>query len=225
MKIIDLSRSIQESPIDYLQKAKYIGPPSVRAAYRPIDHIIRFPHITEPDWPYSDGRVSSRIEAPLHLGTHIDAPIHLGYGKETIDHYPIEQFYGTAYFLNMTNKQPDKGITARELEDAIGKEIKQGEHIIIRTDVGRIEKPHPYLEVEAAQWMVKKKVGLLVLDTDIPKFGTKEAEETIFKGGVLWVSNVANLDKITKRKVTLIALPLPVVGVEAAPTRCIVIEE
>jgi len=47
----------------------------------------------------------------------------------------------------------------------------------------------------------------------------------LFEGGVIVVEGLANLDALTKQKVTLIALPLKIAAGDGAPARAIAIEE
>ncbi len=227
MKLIDLSKRIEETPPDYLKTEKLrAGVP-----YRVHDHEIRFLQTCSPDGgpsphPNSSGRTTSRIEAPAHLGTHIDAPRHPGYGgKETIDMFPLEKFYSDAFYLDMTHKLPGGAITLKELKDAIGADLRENNAVIIRTGVGRFEKDHPYLETDAAKWLVEKKVGLLVMDTVPSKVGTNESSKILYEGKVLPVTESINLDKITKKKGKFMAMPLRLIGLEVSPVRAVWIEE
>ena len=44
------------------------------------------------------------------------------------------------------------------------------------------------------------------------------------RAGIITMPYIRNLDQISKRRVTLIAFPLNIIGVEASPVRAIVIE-
>ena len=51
-----------------------------------------------------------------------------------------------------------------------------------------------------------------------------EVHQTLFRGGVVIVEGLANLDQITQPEVEFIALPLKISGGDGCPVRAIAIE-
>ncbi len=88
---------------------------------------------------------------------------------------------------------------------------------------------HPYLSIDAAEWIVGKGVKLFGIDcitVDLPTpMRQKGFEYPVHKillgNGVLIAENVANLGKIAGKKNRILALPLKVKGSDAAHARII----
>ena len=77
--------------------------------------------------------------------------------------------------------------------------------------------------------MVEKQVAVLgveppsVADVNNPAELT-EVHQVLFRGGVLIVEGLANLDQLTQSEVEFIALPLRILGGDGCPVRAIAIE-
>lgn len=88
---------------------------------------------------------------------------------------------------------------------------------------------HPYLSIDAAEWIVGKGVKLLGIDcitVDLPtpmrQKGFEYPVHRILLGnGVLIAENVANLGKVAGKKSRILALPLKVKGSDAGHARIV----
>ena len=86
---------------------------------------------------------------------------------------------------------------------------------------------HPYLSLEAAQWLVDQKIKLVALDTATPDLPydlrPKDFQFPVhcllLKDGVLISQQIANLHKLGGRRVEFLFCPLSIEGCDGAPAR------
>jgi kynurenine formamidase len=88
---------------------------------------------------------------------------------------------------------------------------------------------HPYLSVDAAEWMVKKGIKMFGIDcitVDLPtplrpKGFDFPVHKTLLGNDVLIAENVANLGSIVGKRTRIMALPLRVKGSDAGHARIV----
>jgi arylformamidase len=183
------------------------------------------------------GQIVRGVHMRLHAGSHVDAPAHMVEGGKELQDLPIDTFIGDALIADVTHRVPGQGITAKDLEDTVG-EVQPGERVLLRSncnnnyDGGSNEwqKRSPYLEHAAVHWFVDKKVSVVGFDcyhgADAPRTNIEAfTARTLQENGICTMPYLKNLDQIQKKRVTLVALPLKMIGVEASPVRAIVLEE
>ena len=173
----------------------------------------------------------------LHAGSHVDAPEHFVKGGKQIHELPLDTFIGPAVVADLRHRMPGGGITADDLEKAAGGDLRNGERILLRTDCNKDydgsmewQRRSPYLANDAIDWCLKKRVLIVGFDmyhgADAPDspviFNTSRRFQ---EAGVVTMPYLKNLGAIGKKRVTLIALPLKMIGVEASPIRAVVLEE
>jgi arylformamidase len=183
------------------------------------------------------GQIVRGVHMRLHAGSHVDAPEHFVKGGKQIHELPLEMFIGPAVVADVRHRMPGGGITAADLEHAAGADLGPRERLLLRTDCnvdydGSIEwqKRPPYLTNDAIDWCLAKKALIVGFDmyhgADAPDspviFNTSRRFQA---AGVVTMPYLKNLEKISNKRVTLIALPLKMIGVEASPVRAIVLEE
>ena len=182
-----------------------------------------------------DGWNATTLSLYSHCGTHIDAPVHFGVGNVTIDAIAVENFMGPAWVVDVRPVRPGASVTPEHLGDVAAK-FKAGESLLIRSGWSayygrdRYRDELPRISTELARWCVANKVKMLgveppsVADINNPQEVTA-VHRILFEGGVIVVEGLANLDALTKPKVTFIALPLKIVAGDGAPARAIAIEQ
>ncbi|MGH7090016.1 MAG: cyclase family protein, partial [Stellaceae bacterium] len=113
--------------------------------------------------------------------------------------------------------------------------LERGDRLLLRTDLNRDyfapdwAKRSPYLTRDAVQWCIDRGVVLVGFDfyhgKDAPDSNVVfYTSRTFGENGVVTMPYLNNLDRITEPRVTLLALPLKMVGVEASPVRAVVIQ-
>ena len=181
-----------------------------------------------------DGWNATTLELYSHSGTHMDAPRHFLPDGDTLDQQDLGVLIGSAIVADLAPAKPRELIGIDHLS-AIAESIEPGTRLLLRTDwhkrYGTQAYRHelPRLSLELAQWLVSRGVALVgveppsVADVDnIPELTA--VHQTLFRGNIVIVEGLANLDQITAQTVEFIALPLKVIGGDGCPVRAIAIE-
>jgi kynurenine formamidase len=170
-----------------------------------------------------------RLDIPSHLGTHVDAPSHFVEDGATLDRVPPSALVGRAYCIEVLRSRPVP-LTVDDLKGAA--DLAPGDALLIRTgwDERYAEESymdyHPYLSVEAADWVVATGLRLVGVDTispDLPNamrppnFGY-EVHRTLLGAGTLILENLV-LREVADRWCTLFVGVLNVSGGDGAPAR------
>jgi kynurenine formamidase len=116
------------------------------------------------------GVMTHKIVTIFHTSTHVNAPIHLVPGAPAVGELPLTIFFGTGVVLSIPKKKWSP-IEASDLERA-KPAIKAGDIVLINTgwhsryaDSKEYFGYAPGLSKRAAEWLVKKRVKLVGIDT------------------------------------------------------------
>jgi kynurenine formamidase len=174
----------------------------------------------------------TEISLPCHAGTHVDAPGHIVANGKMIEELPLDAFVGPGAVVSV-KKRGGEEVTAADLE-ASGVPVNRGDILMLHT--GWDDKfdssdynLHPYLSVDAAEWMVRKEIKLFGIDcitVDLPtplrpKGFDFPVHRTLLGNGVLIAENVTNLGGIVGKKTRILALPLRIKGSDAGHARIV----
>jgi arylformamidase len=115
----------------------------------------------------------THVKLATHMGTHIDAAAHFFPGGKVIDQYPTSQFTGEGVVVDV-RREGAVPIDVADLEQATPA-IRDGDIVFLYTGYAERfgvedihETGHPYLTVEAAEWLVSKGVKLVGMDVFTP---------------------------------------------------------
>lgn len=182
----------------------------------------------------ADGWNATTLQLYSHAGTHMDAPKHFLPAGATLDDQDLSVCYGVARVVQLAPAKPRQLHSIEDILAAIG-EVHPGDRLLLRTDWHRrygtaeYREQLPRISIELAHWLVEKEVALIgveppsVADVNNLKELT-EVHQTLFRGGVVIVEGLANLDQLTQAEVEFIALPLRIVGGDGCPVRAIALE-
>ena len=191
--------------------------------------------------PYSYencGWQGSSFSMFAHYATHVDAPNHFIRGAKGIDEAPIAKLMGAAALVPLDDHGAGKAIAADTLEDR-GRHVQRGDIAILRTGWSdkhwgqqRFWTEGPYLDPSAADWLVERGVKAVVYDFSEeyvvrqPGFRGEDCEihHRILGEEIYNIEYVHNLGRITAPRLTILALPLKLVGLDGAPARVVAIE-
>jgi kynurenine formamidase len=224
MKIIDITGPIYEGMWDY-------GFPDGQFKLRELNYEYN-------DEPYYhegfDGMVGS-------TGTFMETgATYLGYEKAiSVDKIPVEKLVNVDACVLQTpydrleEKDERKYISLDDIKKAEKENIPENVAIIVGTGYGQRwkEKDYmaksPFFKKEAFNYLLDKKPILIV--SDFPNWDNNVHPEgflkRLYNSGVIVLVCCVNLEKITKFKVTLTALPIKVLNTCMCPTRAVVIEK
>ena len=182
------------------------------------------------------GYDSEVIFLSTHTGTHIDAPSHFRVGLRTatttIDEVALNRFICRALLLKVS-KRANQTITYKDIINNCNK-ISEKDTIVFSTGWERhIKKDNyitenPGLSVNAAKFLVEKKVNAVAIDGPSIDAGTDSSftvHKILLANNVIIIENLCNLRKIHNRRFTLLVAPLKLIGASGSPARAIGIEE
>lgn len=178
------------------------------------------------------GDIMSDVFMWSHVGTHVEVPLHFyANGKDT-SQLALDVFMGPAIRLDFRHRQKNEAITLDEIKAA--GDIQLGDHVILwegRAQLYRTPQSHdrPYITEEAVAWLLEDR-KIRLLGTDSSGFevrgATNHPNHTLFfRHDAAVLECLCNLEKIQNQRFYLIALPLPVKGLDACPVRAIAVEE
>lgn len=200
----------------------------------PVSNAMRGVEISTARRLEVEGWNATTLSLYSHAGTHLDAPRHFLADGATLDHQALSVCCGWARVVNLAPVQPRQLITIDDIRRC-GGEVFAGDRLLLRTDWHRrfgtaeYRDELPRVSIELAHWLVQKRVALIGVEPPSVADVNNRAELTnvhqvLFRGGVLIVEGLANLDQLTQAEVEFIALPLRILGGDGCPVRAIAIE-
>ncbi len=182
-----------------------------------------------------DGWNASTLHIYSHAGTHMDAPVHFNVSSETIDELDPGKFVTQCFLVDIPDPDEKLLITKDHLIDLKNENLK-GKSIVFRTGwSGYANQPEKYrdklprISQDLATFLVEKEVSAIgveppsVADVNNPEELTR-VHTILMQGGITIIEGLANLDKLSGKPFTLIALPLKIKKGDGAPARVIAIE-
>jgi arylformamidase len=164
----------------------------------------------------------SEIRSSPHIGTHADAPLHVRDDWPASHELPLEPFLGRACVLGADPSLPL--IAPAHLDSLPSGRI---ERLLIRTGqsiaAGDFPPFWPALSEPALRLLLSRGLRLLGVDSpsvDARTSTTLDIHKALFAGGAY---NIENLDLrgVPDGEYELIALPLKIIAVDAAPVRAL----
>jgi arylformamidase len=176
------------------------------------------------------------LELASNLGSHLDAPARLLKGGEQPYQIPLDRLYGRARLLDLRWKDRNSPLQITDLENYT---IEPDEIVLLfvgYTQPRDEEWPtYARLSLQAAQWLVSKRIRALA--TDMPSIGSftryadlmdknRPPEEVwaeslaFFQAGIPVVEGLANLGHLLgERNVVFVGFPLAIADRSGAPLR------
>ncbi|MEM2140636.1 cyclase family protein [Nitrososphaera sp.] len=172
------------------------------------------------------GYDSEVMTMSTHTGTHMDAPSHFARGKKAIDEIPPSRLVCDALLVRL----PKKAGQTIGVADIEGEDIRRGDAVVLATGWEKhyshkdYMTENPGLSKAAARYLARKKVSLVGIDgpsIDQGRDARFGAHNILLPAGVLAVENLCNLQKIKKKKFTLVVAPLNLAGATGSPVRAL----
>lgn len=166
----------------------------------------------------------SHFAGSPHVGTHADAPLHVRSGAPGIDVLPLDAFVGTAVVIDLAR--------FNSLDDALEDydPVRDGERLLIRTGAsiadGAFPDRWPTITPALARSLTAR--GIRLFGVDAPSVDNRESKtldvhHALFDGGACVLENL-DLRQAPAGRFELIALPLRLHGLDAAPVRAVLRE-
>jgi len=171
------------------------------------------------------GDLANMLELRLgsHTGTHVDVPRHFLRDGKNLDQVGLDQFWGRAKVFQLSVKEK---IDREKLADL---DIQANEIILFKTknselwDIQEFQRDFIYLTVEAAEYLVEKKVKAVGIDyLSIEKFKSKShlTHTTLLKNGIVILEGI-NLKDVSPGEYFLFFFPLKLKGADGSPVRAV----
>ncbi|MFQ5788215.1 MAG: cyclase family protein [Thermodesulfobacteriota bacterium] len=190
----------------------------------------------------NNGVFSGAYSTPEHLGTHIDAPNHFEYNQPSIDKLKLNNLIGPASVIDISEKVESNADYELTIDDIIFWEeangpIQVGSIVLLNTGWGRkwndynkyknadkANKLHfPSYSRNAARFLVEERnikgIGIDTLSADYGISSDFAVHHILNGAGKYMLENVANLDKLPPKGLTLIIAPIKIEGGSGGQTR------
>ncbi|MFO0890543.1 MAG: cyclase family protein [Isosphaeraceae bacterium] len=161
-----------------------------------------------------------------HTGTHMDSPLHFYHGVPTIDQLPLDQCIGPATLVDVRALGPRGVIRLADVQPHEASLVATRK-VVFRTGwSSRWGQPeyfedYPTIDEAAARWLVDRGVRLVGIDTPSVDREPNPAHYVFLGSQACIVENLTNLDQISESPFELIAVPLPLQGLDGSPVRAV----
>lgn len=203
MKIIDISMELNENTVVWVDDDQPKLIPVARIPQAPINFT----------W----------LDFGSHAGTHIDAPYYLFNEKWKSDEVPFEVLMGDAQVIDLTDV--DDYI---EVEDLKKHDI-HSKRIMLKTKCSydpmkEYNPKHVALSIEAAKYLRDLDIKLIGYDyQSFERDGRVDIHRIFMEQNIICLDNLRLADT-EEKDYEFICLPVKVTGIDAAPSRAILIE-
>jgi arylformamidase len=169
----------------------------------------------------------SSVTASPHVGTHADAPLHVRDGWPGSHELPLEAFYGPAIVVDVTGLEGELSFAV--IEPLVA--AYRLERLILKTGCtvasGTFPEKWPTLSEACARSLLG--LGLKLLGVDAPSVDAREStslavHKMLFSGNAFILENL-ELRRTTAGAYDLIAFPVKMMSLDAAPVRAILVDD
>jgi arylformamidase len=163
------------------------------------------------------------VRMSTHFGAHVDAPFHFLDGGQTIDELPLATFIGKALVLDVRGQEQ----LSRAALSKHG--FEAATRLLLRTDAWTDHRAFPeripVAEPEVPDWLASQ--GIVLLGLDLPSVDALDSKDlpnhhALARNGIAILESL-NLRRVEAGVYDLVALPLRLVGADAAPVRAVLI--
>ncbi|MFB3779129.1 MAG: cyclase family protein [Bryobacteraceae bacterium] len=176
--------------------------------------------------PEGEWYVMSDVDLMGHVGTHIEVPFHCLKKGADLSQVPIYRLCGDAIILDLTAAQAEGGVTTEQVQAAAKAAggMRKGDIVF-----GRMG-PTKYFSTASLQWLVDQGMKMMGVDSAGPELENDTTHANVnhlllFRAEIPVIENLANLDKVSRPRVKVYALPIPARGVDAFPLRVVAVEQ
>lgn len=204
MKIIDISMELNEKTIVWVDDDQPKLVPVARKPEAPINFT----------W----------LDFGSHAGTHIDAPYYLFNEKWKSDEVPFDVLMGDCQVIDLCDV--DDYITVDDLK----KHKIKSSRILLKTKnsydlMEKYNPKHVALSIEASEYLRDLEIKLIGYDyQSFERNGEINIHKIFMEKNIIALDNL-RLSNAEEKEYQLICLPIKVTGIDAAPSRAILIEE
>ena len=191
----------------------------------PAPHICDYWSREESRSNYQDGSEFQigEITMVANTGTYLDTPFHRFADGKDLSQIKLEQL---AALAAVRVKCQEQAIEAAVF--ALDKSTLKQKAILLETGwsqywrTEKYKRDHPFLSVEAAQYLVDAQVSLVGIDSlniDDTRTATRPVHTLLLKSGIVIVEHMTNLHQLPDDEFRFYATPPKIVGMGTFPVR------
>ena len=168
------------------------------------------------------------VSMSAHNGTHADAPFHFARKGDTVDSVHLENYIGPAVVIDLAEKssRTQPFVAIADLEHARSP-IAETRRVLLKTncfpDSKRFPDWIPVLKAEAVAWL--RELRVVLLGVDLPSVDPIDAKvltnHYALNAGNIAIVESLDLSQVEAGVYQFVALPLKIVGGDAAPVRAL----
>jgi len=172
----------------------------------------------------------STLETLTHIGTHIDAPVHFVDDAPAFQDVPASRLAGPGVIWRIDVEE--YGEIGPQLLEQARPILQEGDFLVIDADWSRrFGDPsyfrHPWLNADAAEWLLARRIGLLGVDWANPDAPAEKRGEdflwpvhrTLLAHGVLIAEHLTNIGGLSGQRVEFVFGAINIVDGDGAPAR------
>ena len=173
------------------------------------------------------------IRMSSHCGTHIEFPYHHNRSGLDAGSFPLSRLIGDAVLLDFSKKAPGDAVTLAELQ-AMDDRIRAGDMVLFNFNCARFYRTprshdRPFITHEAIRWLaLEKRISLVGSDAsgiELKNVPNQPNHQLLMDNQIPIIEFAANLDQLRRERFTLLALALPIAGLDSCPVRLLAIED
>jgi arylformamidase len=164
----------------------------------------------------------SKLTMSTHTGAHADAPLHYNARGAAIDAVPLEPYIGPCVVAHCIGAP----LVTQALLSAALERLSAAPRVLVRTyrkQSAAWDSAFSSVSADAIHWLADKGVLLIGVDTpslDPEQSKTMDAHHAIFARDMRVLEGLV-LDDVAEGRYELIAPPLKLAGLDAAPVRAL----
>lgn len=174
----------------------------------------------------------SAMTSSAHVGTHADAPLHVHDGWPGSHELPLDAFCGRAIVVDVSDSAGEitLDMLAANIPGDLIERIGRTQRMLLKTGntiaAGRFPEDWPALSEECARALLGH--GLRLLGVDCPSVDARESKNLpvhhmLFSGNACLLENL-DLRRVPAGDYELLAFPMKLMGMDAAPVRAVLRE-
>jgi arylformamidase len=161
------------------------------------------------------------ISMSVHAGTHADAPLHFAEGGPAAADLDVTAFLGPAIVVDV------QGRTRIGIQDVVVEGLRSAPRLLLKTgawsDLDLFPMEFPVIEEGVPAYL--SGLGVVLLGVDVPSVDAFDSKElpnhhALHANGIQILESL-NLAGVQAGRYDIVALPLRLVGADAAPVRAV----
>lgn len=182
-------------------------------------------------------KANTKLNYPVHVGTHADSPYHSLPDGQSIDELPLDKFIGPAVRVDLRRyTKPSTRFTRDQLESSVARGVSLRDKIVglnsgwLAMMYGTQEyyDQYPSLATDAVRWLIEQRIKTVALDFAVDANAASTIEggfghHRLFGGaGIPIIENVCNLEQVPT-EFQFIGFPAKLYRCDGGPVRAVAI--